>query len=230
MNRNEVLDRGVAAAIELAASRPWSSISLREIADAAGLALTDFQGLADRDRLALHADAWFDRAMSAETIDPDEPPRERLFDVIMLRFEAMEAHREGVLSLLRAIDRAPVLRLQRLKTRRASAEWALISAGLDGAGRMPVAVKAIGLGWVIARTEEAWRRETDPGFAATMAALDKGLRQAEQQMQRMGAFGFGGRSGATTGPAPDAPTQDPGDSAPAGHDGPRTAPDSPASA
>ncbi|MEM0986672.1 MAG: hypothetical protein AAGJ32_10525 [Pseudomonadota bacterium] len=186
----DVLDRGFEAALKLAATRPWNSLSLRDIAEEAGLPLSSFQGVADRDGLALHADTYFDRAMSAETVDEDDLARERLFDVIMLRYEAMEPHREGLLSLYRALDRSAALRLQRLPARRASAEWAFISAGLDGSGQVPMGIKAIGLAWVLARAEDAWRRETDPGFAKTMSALDKGLRQAEQRMQRMGAFGL----------------------------------------
>ncbi len=211
-----ILDHGFEAALRLAATRPWASLGLREIASEAGLSLTDFHGVADRDRLALHVDTYFDRAMSGEAVDPGEPARERLFEVIMLRFEAMEPHREGLLSLLRSLDRAPLLRVQRLAARRGSAEWALISAGLDGASQVPMAAKAIGLAWVIARAEDAWRRETDPGFARTMAALDKGLRQAEERMQRMTRFTRPRRRGETEA-NPAAPgTHDPADPGP-GH-------------
>ncbi|MEL6387168.1 MAG: hypothetical protein AAFR41_07355 [Pseudomonadota bacterium] len=209
MTAPDILDKGLEAALRLAQTQPWNSLSLRTIADEAGLPLSDFHGVADRDRLALHADAYFDSAMSSEGIDPDDHPRERLFDVVMLRFEAMEPHREGLLSLYRSMDRAASLRLQRLKARRQSAEWAFISAGLDTKGPMPLRLRAIGLAWVLARTEEAWRRETDPGYAKTMSALDKGLRQAESQLKRMGAFRFGGSksraAGATSTSPDDAP-------------------------
>ncbi|MEL6210789.1 MAG: hypothetical protein AAFR44_11555 [Pseudomonadota bacterium] len=208
MDKTEILDKGFEAALGLAADRPWSSLSLREIAEAAAVPLTAFQGVADRDRLALHADAYFDRPMSAETLDSSDPARERLFDVIMLRFEAMEPHREGLLSLLRSIDRSGVLRLQRLKARRQSAEWALISAGLDHGGQVPLPIKALGLAWVLARTEEAWRRETDPGYAKTMSALDKGLRQAERRLDRMGSFGFSKPRQSPEASAPPPPSAD----------------------
>jgi hypothetical protein len=53
------------------------------------------------------------------------------------------------------------------------------------------------------QTERAWRRETSGDFALTMAALDKGLRRAEE---RLGQFRrFTGRGRAGTPPAEDAP-------------------------
>jgi len=228
--RDDILEKGLQAALRLAATQPWSSLTLRAIADEAGLPLSAFLGVADRDGLALEADAHFDRAMSSEGLDMDDLARERLFDVIMLRFEAMEPHREGLLSLYRSVDRSPVLRLQRLKARRQSAEWALISAGLDSSGSgVPLRVRALGLAWVLARTEEAWRRETDPGYAKTMSALDKGLREAERQLKRMGVF-MGGKGRRKESYADDAsgepPLHDPDPSpeaAPQTHGDPQTA-------
>ena len=179
------MDHALEAALHLAAERPWGTVTLSDIAAHAGIPLTDLYGVADKDAIAIHGDAYFDRAMSAEGFDPSETPRERLFDVIMLRFEAMEAHRAGLLSLMRARDRAPGLRLKRLAAQRRSAEWALVSAGLDGDTGVPMALRTLGLARVMAHAERAWRRETDPGFARTMSVLDKGLRNGEARLDRL---------------------------------------------
>lgn len=180
-----ILEKGLLAALDLAAETPWVDLTLAAIADKADVPLSDFHGLSGKDKLASLVDAHFDRAMSAEGVSPDDSPRERLFDVIMLRFEAMEAYRAGLLSLMRYRDRTPSLLLGLAAARKRTADWALVSAGLDNGRFAPPGLKAIAIAFVIASAERAWRRETSGDFALTMAALDRGLREAEDRMETM---------------------------------------------
>jgi hypothetical protein len=122
--------------------------------------------------------------MSAEGPAGGDSPRERLFDVIMLRFEAMEDYRAGAISLMRDRDRTPRLLLRLPQHRAASAHWALASAGLDDDSGAPLGLKVAAIAFVIDRTERAWRKDTNGDFALTMAALDKALRAAEERMLR----------------------------------------------
>ena len=70
----------------------------------------------------------------------------------------------------------------------ASAAWALASAGLDHDTGAPASLKRIAIAFVIAEAERAWRRETSGDFALTMAALDKGLRRAEERLGQFRRF------------------------------------------
>lgn len=213
--REEIIEKGLLAALELAGERGWQALTLSDIATAAGLKLTDFHGIATTDTLADAAEGYFDKAMSGEGVDSEESARERLFDVIMLRFEAMEPYREGLKDLMKWRERS-AMRLARLvAARKASADWALVSAGLDGAGQaVPRDLRALGVAYAIGRAERAWRKETDPGFARTMAELDKALRQLEEGAGKFTKFRWG-RSGKSTEeaegwsdepPAPDTPS------------------------
>ena len=65
-----ILDKGLLAALELAAETPWADLTLSAIAKTAGLDLPDFHGLGGKDALAVHADTYFDRAMSQVTDSP----------------------------------------------------------------------------------------------------------------------------------------------------------------
>ncbi len=189
-----ILEKGLLAALDLAADTPWADLTLADIATAAGLDLTAFHGLAGKDDLAAYAEAYFDRAMSEEGVSRDDSPRERLFDVIMLRFEAMEAHRAGLVSLMSCRDRTPSLMMRLPLARKRSADWALVSAGLDNRSGAPAGLKAVAVAYVIDRAERAWRKETSGDFALTMAALDRGLRDAESRMERLQRFtGWGNR-------------------------------------
>jgi AcrR family transcriptional regulator len=180
-----VIEKGLMAALALAAKKPWAEITLAEIAAEAGLGLSDFHGVAGREDIVEALDAHFDKAMSAEGVPEDSEARERLFDVIMKRFEAMEPHREGLRELMkfRETSLSHVVRLP--GHRHATAAWALASAGLDDDSGAPASLKRVAIAFVIGETERAWRKDHHGDFALTMAALDKGLRRAEE---RLGQF------------------------------------------
>ena len=180
----DIVEIGLLAALRLAEDTPWGDLTLSAIAEEAGLALSEFYGLT-RDDLGNAFEEFFDRAMSAEGPAGGDSPRERLFDVLMLRFEAMEDYRAGALSLMRHRDRTPSLLLRLPQHRVDTAHWALASAGLDDNSGAPLGLKIAGIALVVAQTERAWRKDKHGDFALTMAALDKGLRAAEERMQRL---------------------------------------------
>ena len=176
------------AALELACDKPWSDLTLIEIAKHAGIAMSDLYSLADKETLSDALEAWADEDMSAEAADMEDTPRERLFDVIMRRFEKMEAYRKGILSIMRVRDRSPARMANLLKARRASAKWALSCAGLDNGASTSQAAKTIGIAWVIGKTERAWRKDESGDFARTMATLDAELTLAEERLGRFERF------------------------------------------
>lgn len=182
MTRDEIIKQGVDAALKLAETRKWGDLTLGAIAEAADLSLKDFHGLADKDDLSEAVEKIFDAAMSEEPTDSEESARTRLFDVIMLRFEAMEDVRDGAMSYLRWRDRTFDGLALRLKSRAATAKWALTCAGLDGASQIPRGIQVASLGWAIAQAERAWREETSPDLSRTMAALDAELIKIEERV------------------------------------------------
>lgn len=199
----KIIEKGLKAALDLAASRAWTDIPLTDIAAKAKLSLSDFHGVASREDLVEALDGWFDKAMSAEGVPDDTSPRERLFEVIMLRFEAMEPYRAGLTEILKFRETSLTHLVRLPQHRHAAAAWALASAGLDDDTGAPASLKRIAIAFVIAETERAWRRETSGDFALTMAALDKGLRRAED---RLGQFRrFTGRKTPNTPPTEETP-------------------------
>lgn len=179
--KETIIRKGVEAALKLAATHPWAELTLADIAKGAGLELSEFHGVADKSDLAAAIEPMFDKAMSAEPMDLEDPPRERLFDVIMLRFEKMEEHRAGLLSLQQWREQNPARLAKLAKARMSTARWALASAKLDAQGDLPMGLRAAGLAYIIARTERAWRKETSADFSRTMAELDKQLRSADER-------------------------------------------------
>ena len=98
--RKDLLNKGVEAALELAKTNDWRDLTLSAIAERAGLSLKDFHGVADKAKISDAVEDWLDDAMSEGFTSEGETPRTRLFDVIMMRFDRMEEHREAMLSLV----------------------------------------------------------------------------------------------------------------------------------
>lgn len=183
MTREEIIHKGVEAALKLAETEKWSAITLAAIAKEAGLSLKEFHLHADKDVLSAAVEQVFDAGMSEGSFDPEESARTRLFDVIMMRFEAMEAVRDGAMSFLRWRDRSVDGLGLRIKGRAATAKWALTCAGLDGASKIPRGVQVTAVAWAIAQAERAWRQETSPDLSRTMASLDAELIKLEERAE-----------------------------------------------
>lgn len=184
-DRDDIVRKGVEAALRCAETRRWADITLAEVAAQAELKLSDFHQIADKADIAAEIDPYFDAAMSEASLDPEETARTRLFDVLMMRFDALEEKRDGVLSFLRWRDRTISGLAVRAKSRLQTARWALTCAGLDGGGQLPREAQLLGLAWAISRAEQAWKRETSSDLSSTMAALDAELLKAESRIQML---------------------------------------------
>jgi hypothetical protein len=108
-----------------------------------------------------------------------EPPRERLFDVLMRRLEAHAPHREAVRSLLRSAARNPPLAVALNGLAVQSQQWMLAAAAIPSSGPKGT-VRAQGLALLYASVLRTWLDDTDPGLARTMAALDGALARGQR--------------------------------------------------
>jgi AcrR family transcriptional regulator len=175
--RTSIID----ALLALAAEASWETISLADLAARAGVSLAQLRSAYD-GRLAVIADfaRRTDQAVLAG-IDADmagEPARERLFDVLFARLEALAPNRQAVRNLGEAARRDPLLALELNRIVTTSMGWMLTGAGISATGPGGL-VRAQGLALVWARVLRTWLDDDDPGLARTMAALDRRLRQGE---------------------------------------------------
>lgn len=183
---SDLRDRVVDAALALAAERSWEDVSLADIAAQAGIGLAELRD-AFPGRMAILAafTARIDKQVLA-AIDPElatEPARDRLFDVIMARFDALQPHRAAIASIARALSRRPGALLAWNPIVLRSMTWMLEGAGIATAGPMG-AIRAQGLAWAYGRALAVWLEDDDPGMARTMVALDRRLRDGEGWLRR----------------------------------------------
>jgi hypothetical protein len=182
------LRRDVAqAALTLAADGVWKERTLAELAQKAGRALPQLYGATLWEAVDCVEEA-FDRAIAgAHRLDPNQSVRDRLFELIMCRFEAMEPHRAAVLAMEQGVDRDPTLMASQHQRHVRCARWVLALAGLEADG-MTGQARAQGLGVIVGQARAAWRGDDAGDFAKTMASLDKNLRRAEEMFGRWAGF------------------------------------------
>ena len=183
----EPRDTIIDAALELAAGGRWSEVTLSDIAEEAKVPLrTVYEELGSRSAIL----AAFFRRIDAEVLgeeegfDQEEAARDRLFDVLMRRFEALQPHRAAVSSIYADCLCQPTSGLGSLPQLNRSMAWMLTAAGISAEGWSGL-VRVQGLSALWIATMRVWLRDESDDMGKTMAALDRNLRRAEGLLERM---------------------------------------------
>ena len=169
----------IAAAFAIAARDGWRAVSVFGAAKEAGLS-PDLARVRFplRAAILLRLGSLVDQAVLSVPAD-DAQPRERLFDLLIRRFDALSPYREGIAALLRGLPFDPTSALLLAAATRTSMGWMLEAAGIPVAG-FSGHLRRDGLIGVWAMAMRAFVADSSPDLAATMAALDKALERAEK--------------------------------------------------
>jgi AcrR family transcriptional regulator len=174
-------ERIVHAFMQLLAEKRLERIDLSEVAKRAGVSLARMreQFNTPLSILAAHMKN-IDRVVldGGDADVAEEPPRDRLFDVLMRRLEALAAYKASVRSLLRSSMCNPGLALALNGLGVRSMRWMLIAAGISTSGGRG-AFRAQGTALIFARVLRVWVDDDDPGLARSMAELDRGLASGQ---------------------------------------------------
>ena len=184
---SDELQRIVEAAFRLAAARPWSDVSLAEIAAEAGLSLADLPRhiSGKTDIIIAYARGVNSRLLRSIEADPVEGDQhDRLFDVLLRRFELMQDDKPALASIHRAPPTSPSDQRQLLAAALETQGWVLVAAGQSSAGLEGDAIRLM-LTKVHADAFKVWLADDDPGLARTMAALDRKLRDGERYLRML---------------------------------------------
>lgn len=174
--------RIVDALMALAAERRFEEIAVRDICAKAGVSLADFRDFFPSKGAALAAFVRrIDRAaLSAEDeATAREALRDRLFDALMRRLDAMAPYRAGLREIAAWLRRDPLAALAINRSLVNAMRFLLEAAGV-GSESVAGAIKAQGLALAWARVVETWLEDDDPSLAKTMAALDRELTRGER--------------------------------------------------
>jgi ubiquinone biosynthesis protein COQ9 len=177
------------AAMDLAASMCWERCSLANIAAALGVEEAVLQEIHREKTSILKAlSARIDREALAEA-DPEEisdiPIRERLLELLMLRFDAMQPFKAGIISVGRAALRCPGLGLGGGLALEHSMRSTLEAAGLSASG-IAGSIRTKALAVIFLDALRVWTGDDSPDLSATFRRLDERLNQAESLALTMG--------------------------------------------
>lgn len=174
-------DKIIAAFMTLLAEKRFEDIGFGEIASRSGLTLANCRAEFG-STLAVYAAHVKDldrKVLAGASGDMgEEPPRERLFDVLMRRIEAMVPYREATRSVLKSVSRNPGLALALNGLAIRSQHWMLTAADIDAAGPRGM-IRAQGLAMLFASVLRTWVNDEDDN-ARTMAALDRALARGQR--------------------------------------------------
>ena len=182
-SRQKIID----ATLKLAATRKWTEISLAEIARSAKVSLGRMRGEFSGKTAILKA---FMMQIDQQVLDQaaedagDEVPRDRLFEIIMLRFEVLEPYKAALSNIVPSLKSHPEMALELSGSILCSARWMLVASGLEARGSEAF-VRTRGVAFVFGKTLAVWLHDEDAGMAKTMAELDRQLRRGEDWLKTL---------------------------------------------
>jgi len=183
----DVPTRVIEAAMALAAEARWRDLSLADIADAAKLKLSEVYTHFSSKSAILSA---FARRIDQEVLAGEEsgfrdgPARDRLFEVLMRRFDALQPYRKGIAAIALDQTRDPFAAVCGLCTLRQSMAGMLEAADLSTDGCRGV-LRIKGLSVIYLATMRVFLKDESPDLSKTMAALDKHLQRADGLLGRL---------------------------------------------
>jgi ubiquinone biosynthesis protein COQ9 len=179
--------KAVRAALELAQQRDWGDITLGDIARQAGLDLADlrreFACKSDILR-AFQAEVDAEVLAKAKQTGPDQSVRDRLFDIIMTRFEVMGPYKPALKRIACYLRCRPGEASLIACSTLASQYWMLAGAGAKLGGPR-AAVRVTGLAAIYGKVFQVWLDDPSPSLDKTMAVLDRALSNGERMMAKM---------------------------------------------
>lgn len=189
--KKKIKQSAVHAALDLAAEQGWENVDLKGIAKHAKLNLSDLHDYFDDkfDILAAYGrmvDKQVLENATAGELDNDALScRDRLFDILMDRFDTLNDHRAGVISVLDAFKYDPKHAVISLPHLGRSMTWMLEAAGIPTNG-IKGSLKIAGLTGLYLKVLRVWVKDDSVDMGKTMSALDKGLGHAEEWSNTFG--------------------------------------------
>ena len=174
MDADTILD----AALAVVAERGWRQATLSDIAAHAECGLADvYRHFPSKCALATAVVARVDAAVLAKTeTNEEESFRDRLFDLLMRRYDALKPHRGAIEALWRELPRDPLAGASLAPALARSMAWMLEAAGAPP--RMPFGLLRVKLlAGIHLSVMRVWLQDDSEDLGPTMARLDKALKR-----------------------------------------------------
>ena len=174
MDADTILD----AALAVAAERGWRQATLSDVAAHAGCGLADvYRRFPSKGAVMRAAVARIDTAVLSDIeAGQDESFRDRLFDLLMRRYDALKPHRAVIEACWRDLRRDPIAGAPLAPALARSMAWMLEAAGAPP--RMPFGLVRVKLlAGIHLSTMRVWLQDDSEDLGRTMASLDRALKR-----------------------------------------------------
>ena len=177
-------DRVVRAALDIAAADGWGAVTFQGVAKKCRCSIADLNDIfEDRTDILAAYGRHLDRAvLDRFTVDRDAPERDRLFEILMERFDILNDDRAAIQSVVKSFCTDPKTAIISLPHLGRSMVWMLEGAGIDANGPRG-SIAALGLMGVYLYALKTWMDDDSDDMGKTMAALDRALGRAEKISQ-----------------------------------------------
>lgn len=175
----------VDAALRLASKRDWQNVTLSDIAVEAKMDLSDLSQMFECREDIITA---YERRVDADVLknfSSDGSERDVIFDILMERFDRLNADRKAVLSIIKASCTDPKQLVIALPNVARSMSWMLEACGIETQGWRGAA-RVAGLTTVYVWALRTWRDDDSADMGKTMATLDRALGRAESLANTVG--------------------------------------------
>lgn len=186
-DNTDIQKKIVTTALNLAVEQGWEYTTLRDIAECSQLKPSElYDVIDDKSDVLVLLGRLIDRQVLAELdVDETSSPRERLFDIMMDRYEVLNDYREGLIAILESFKYDPKQLVISMPHLCRSMSWMLECAGVETSG-IKGALKVAGLSGLYLKVLRTWIEDDSDDLAKVMAALDKALERAESAADTLG--------------------------------------------
>ncbi len=170
----------VLAALKILARQGWDKLTLDQVARAAKISLAQVKkDFHDGDDLiaAIAQYVGAEALVTVGKLDKNASVKDRLFEIMMARFDVLQQHRAAFLKIMDAMQRNPSL-LRRFLPVQFEAMKAMLRFAGATQKKSHEAFSIAGLSGIYALTLCVWRNDNSADLSRTMAALDRYLRRA----------------------------------------------------
>ncbi len=180
-NSTKIRNSIMAAALDLAATSPWEWVTLAQIAEKSGLSTEEVAEIFP-DKASIveaiidHIDAQIETIFGEQGTELSS--RDRLFDVLMERFEILNRNRMAHLSILNSFGWTSQSICPDLKILKSSMTRMANCAGIEVNGLVGF-INITGLKIIYTWVTLVWCQDNSSDLGKTMAELDKTLGRAD---------------------------------------------------
>jgi len=176
------------ATMQMVEDEGWGGCTVDDLLARTGAERAAFYGeFDDLYSVISAASRRLDGAMlAAADFEPEEGVRDRVFALIMARFDAAKPWRQAIARLARAAATDPILAALGLRSLHHTAARALETAGVATGGPLGSGRIAGLVAGVLLPAARVWLRDDGEDLARTMAELDRRLGRVERLAGRMG--------------------------------------------